>query len=61
MIPGAIFALIGLHLYLVIRLGVTSPPWSKEAAGSGPLVDPVTNGAGRSGLTRPAPRRDTRG
>ena len=31
--PGAIFALIGLHLYLVIRLGVTSPPWSKEAAG----------------------------
>ena len=34
-IPGAIFALIGLHLYLVIRLGVTSPPWSKEAAGRG--------------------------
>src|ERR671935_1727307 len=34
MIPGAIFALIGLHLYLVIRLGVTSPPWSKEAAGA---------------------------
>src|SRR5436189_493668 len=32
--PGAIFALIGLHLYLVIRLGVSSPPWSKEAAGS---------------------------
>ena len=32
--PGLIFALIGLHLYLVIRLGVTSPPWSKEAAGS---------------------------
>jgi menaquinol-cytochrome c reductase cytochrome b subunit len=61
MIPGAIFALIGLHLYLVIRLGVTSPPWSKEAAGSGPLVDPATNGAGRSGLTRPAPRRDARG
>ena len=34
-IPGAIFGLIGLHLYLVIRLGVTSPPWSKEAAGDG--------------------------
>jgi hypothetical protein len=32
-------ALIGLHLYLVVRLGVTSPPWSKEAAGSGPLDD----------------------
>ena len=32
-IPGAIMALIGLHLYLVVRLGVTSPPWSKTAAG----------------------------
>jgi quinol-cytochrome oxidoreductase complex cytochrome b subunit len=33
LLPGAIFALIGVHLYLVTRLGVTSPPWSKEAAG----------------------------
>src|SRR5262245_55440869 len=33
LIPGAIFALIGLHLYLVVRLGVTSPPWSATAAG----------------------------
>src|SRR3954469_14869519 len=39
MIPGAIFALIGLHLYLVVRLGVTSPPWSKEAAGKDPEVE----------------------
>ena len=47
LIPGAIFALIGLHLYLVIRLGVTSPPWSKEAAGTGPLPgDPSTDGHG---------------
>ena len=30
---------IGLHLYLVVRLGVTSPPWSKEAAGTDPLTD----------------------
>ena len=50
MIPGAIFALIGLHLYLVIRLGVTSPPWSKEAAGTGSIVKPSSNG--RSGLSR---------
>jgi menaquinol-cytochrome c reductase cytochrome b subunit len=35
-IPGGIIALIVLHLYLVIRLGVTSPPWSKEAAGRDP-------------------------
>jgi hypothetical protein len=32
-IPGGLFALIGLHLYLVIRLGVTAPPWSRAAAG----------------------------
>jgi quinol-cytochrome oxidoreductase complex cytochrome b subunit len=32
-IPGGIISLIVLHLYLVIRLGVTSPPWSDEAAG----------------------------
>jgi quinol---cytochrome c reductase cytochrome b subunit, bacillus type len=33
-IPGAIMALIGLHLWLVIRLGVTSPPWSKHISNS---------------------------
>jgi len=55
MIPGAIIALISLHLYLVIRLGVTSPPWSKEAAGKGSLVK--RERTGRRGLTRPGPRR----
>src|SRR6266576_1930599 len=54
LIPGAIFALIGLHLYLVIRLGVSSPPWSREAAG-GDFTDPVAEN-GRSGLTRPGQR-----
>ena len=53
-IPGAIFALIGLHLYLVIRLGVTSPPWSKEAAGV--EHDEVSGNGARSGLTRPVAR-----
>ncbi len=52
-IPGAIGALIALHLYLVIRLGVTSPPWSKEAAGGDP-VDGTANG--RVGLTQPVAR-----
>jgi quinol---cytochrome c reductase cytochrome b subunit, bacillus type len=33
LIPAGIFALIGLHLYLVVRLGVTSPPWSTAQAG----------------------------
>jgi menaquinol-cytochrome c reductase cytochrome b subunit len=59
LIPGAIAALILLHLYLVVRLGVTSPPWSKEAAGTGPIYDGrPTNG--RTGLTRPGPRRGRR-
>jgi quinol-cytochrome oxidoreductase complex cytochrome b subunit len=50
-IPGAIFALIGLHLYLVIRLGVTSPPWSDTAAGRD-REEKVTT-TGRAGLMRP--------
>jgi quinol-cytochrome oxidoreductase complex cytochrome b subunit len=29
LIPGAIAALIGLHLYLVAKLGISSPPWLK--------------------------------
>jgi menaquinol-cytochrome c reductase cytochrome b subunit len=45
-LPATIAGLIGLHLYLVIRLGVTSPPWSKEAAGKGPLPGPNRNGSG---------------
>jgi menaquinol-cytochrome c reductase cytochrome b subunit len=53
-IPGAIIALITLHLYLVIRLGVTSPPWSKDAAGGEPEeAEPERR---RTGLTRPVPR-----
>jgi ubiquinol-cytochrome c reductase cytochrome b subunit/menaquinol-cytochrome c reductase cytochrome b subunit len=53
-LPGAIIALITLHLYLVIRLGVTSPPWSKDAAGGEP-EEAATDGR-RPGLTRPVPR-----
>ena len=32
-IPGALIGLITLHLYLVVRLGVSSPPWSPDEAG----------------------------
>jgi hypothetical protein len=28
-LPGAIAAMIGAHLYLVARLGTTAPPWMK--------------------------------
>jgi quinol-cytochrome oxidoreductase complex cytochrome b subunit len=52
-IPGALFGLIGLHLYLVIRLGVSPNPWTKDAAGAKRTeVAPTA----RSGLTRPSPR-----
>jgi menaquinol-cytochrome c reductase cytochrome b subunit len=59
LIPGAIFALIGLHLYLVIRLGVTSPPWSEHAAGRD-RVDAAPATGAREGLVRPG-RRGTNG
>jgi menaquinol-cytochrome c reductase cytochrome b subunit len=53
-IPGGLFALIGLHLYLVVRLGVSPPPWTKAAAG----YDEPADGArpARTGLVNPAPR-----
>jgi quinol-cytochrome oxidoreductase complex cytochrome b subunit len=49
-LPGAIIGLIGVHIYLVTRLGVSSPPWSSEEAGrERPPVEP--SGA-RAGLMR---------
>jgi menaquinol-cytochrome c reductase cytochrome b subunit len=53
-IPGALFALIGLHLYLVVRLGVSPNPWSKRPAGAPREEVPL-----RRGLTR-ARRRAVR-
>jgi len=49
LVPGALFALIGLHLYLVTRLGVSSPPWSRVGAGR---ERPPEKQNGRAGLTR---------
>jgi menaquinol-cytochrome c reductase cytochrome b subunit len=49
LVPGALFALIGLHLYLVVRLGVSSPPWSRTAAGRDRTPQPRR---GRAGLLR---------
>jgi len=53
LIPGALIALIGLHLYLVVRLGVTSPPWSRTAAGRDRPAEADTR---RRGLVEPRPR-----
>ena len=52
-IPGGLFALIGLHLYLVIRLGVTAPPWSDVAGGYEEVEDGPPR---RRGLVEPRPR-----
>jgi quinol-cytochrome oxidoreductase complex cytochrome b subunit len=53
LLPGAILGLIGLHLYLVVRLGVSSPPWSPEAAGR--EREEIAREPG-SGLVRPSAR-----
>jgi menaquinol-cytochrome c reductase cytochrome b subunit len=58
LIPGGIMALIGLHLYLVVRLGVTSPPWSKVQAGR-PRPEAEST-AGRAGLIREAAPEEER-
>jgi menaquinol-cytochrome c reductase cytochrome b subunit len=53
-LPGALIGLITLHLWLVIRNGVTEPPWTRAAAG----YDFVEDGRGqvRKGLVEPRPR-----
>jgi hypothetical protein len=30
LIPGGIATFIGIHLYLVTKLGIAEPPWSKR-------------------------------
>jgi quinol-cytochrome oxidoreductase complex cytochrome b subunit len=56
-LPGGLFALIGLHLYLVIRLGVTSPPWSQDPAG----VEREEVVTAKRGLVEPRPRGNGNG
>jgi menaquinol-cytochrome c reductase cytochrome b subunit len=49
-IPGAIIALIGAHLYLVVKLGTTAPPWlrAEKPKAATPAVE-VAAGANGSG------------
>jgi len=53
LLPGALAGLILLHLYLVVRLGVSSPPWSPEEAGR---ERPELPSNGRPGLVTPRAR-----
>jgi quinol-cytochrome oxidoreductase complex cytochrome b subunit len=57
LLPGAIMGLIGLHLFLVVKTGVSSPPWSSEAAGRDRDETPAAPG---SGLVNPSARGVTR-
>ncbi|MBA3788748.1 MAG: cytochrome b N-terminal domain-containing protein [Actinobacteria bacterium] len=59
-LPGAIAGLIGLHLYLVMRLGVTSPPWSPVEAGRERAPEPPSTN-GREGMIRPSGRGGSNG
>jgi menaquinol-cytochrome c reductase cytochrome b subunit len=52
LIPILLAGLITFHLYLVVRLGVSSPPWSKEEFGK-PRLDGEPRGPG---LVRPRAR-----
>ena len=45
LVPGLIIALIGAHLYLVVKLGTTAPPWLQPEAHQG-------DGQGGAGLNR---------
>ena len=51
LVPGAIIALIGAHMYLVVKLGTTAPPWvnAERPKGASPLsqLDAGANGNGR--------------
>ena len=58
LIPGALIGLISLHLYLVVRLGITPPPWAKSAAGFEPAED--GRRPARAGLVEPRPRGNGR-
>jgi menaquinol-cytochrome c reductase cytochrome b subunit len=56
LIPGALIGLITLHLWLVIKNGVTPPPWARTAAG----YEPPDRGPARRGLVEPRPRGNGR-
>jgi quinol-cytochrome oxidoreductase complex cytochrome b subunit len=51
-IPGAIIALIGAHLYLVVKLGTTAPPWlrAEKPKAAMPAVEVAagSNGGGET-------------
>ena len=54
LVPGAIIAMIGAHLYLVVKLGTTAPPWlrAEQAEGRRARVAQLDAGAEGDGSAR---------
>ena len=50
LVPGAIIAMIGAHLYLVVKMGTTAPPWMradrKPTESRSHEVEAIANGNG---------------
>ena len=55
-IPGGIATLIGLHLFLVSKLGISEPPWSKRASRARRAEEPAARSAARE--RQPQGRRE---
>ena len=53
LVPGAIAALIGVHLYLVAKLGTTAPPWLKRRASTRSSVEERVDEQAREGGVPP--------
>jgi menaquinol-cytochrome c reductase cytochrome b subunit len=51
-LPALIAGLIGLHLYLVVRLGVSNPPWGEQPE----ELEDDDEVPAREGLVEPSPR-----
>src|SRR4051812_44626256 len=64
-IPGAIIGLIGAHLYLVVKLGTTAPPWMRATdpknAAPQVSVEAGANGNGSAGNGAAIRPRETGG
>jgi menaquinol-cytochrome c reductase cytochrome b subunit len=55
-LPGALIGLMTLHIWLVIKLGVTTQPWAPDPTEPEPEPEP----RGRPGLVRPGARGTAR-
>ncbi len=60
LLPGAIIALIGAHLYLVVKLGTTAPPWTRAERPESRGAGCAARGRGRRETERRRPHETLR-